>query len=79
MTLEQMKNIDIRTVDPNILVDAAEVKIDMDLPKLERMRESARQLKNPYCFKCGRIIVKLSHAETAATIDDRMESFLRTL
>ena len=78
MTYEQMKNIDIRTVDHDTLVEASKVKIDMKLPKIERMTEAVRQLKNPYIFKSGRIAVKLAYADTTATIDDRMESLLRT-
>lgn len=79
MTLEQMKAVDVRTVEAESLIDAANIKIDMDLPKLERMKESARQLGNPYCFKCGKVIVKLGYADTTATIDDRMEGFMRSL
>lgn len=77
--LEQMKNIDVRTVDRDTLVDATGVTINMDLPKRERMMDSAKRLGNPYCFRCGKVVVKLSHADTAATIDDRVESYLRTL
>jgi len=78
MTLEQMKNVDIKTVDKSTLVDADTVRVDMNLSKIERMKETARQLINPYCFKCGKIAVKLAYADTTATVDDRMESFLRT-
>jgi len=75
--LEQMKNIDIRTVDPETLVDASIVTVNLDLPKAQRMAQVAEQLGNPYCFKCGKIAVKLSYADTSATIDERMESYMR--
>jgi hypothetical protein len=78
MTLEQMKSVDIRTVDRDSLVDAAGLTIDIDLPKIERMRGVKRYLGNPYCFKCGKVAVKIGYAQTTATIDDRMESFMRT-
>jgi hypothetical protein len=74
-----MKNVDIRTVNPDTLVDMSEYKIDLDLPKNERMREFARKAGNPYCFKSRNIVVKVGYADTTATIDDRMESYLRTL
>jgi len=79
MTLEQMKSVDIRTVDINTLVDAGGIIVDMNLPKLERMTDVERQLGNPYCFKVGKVAVKIGHADTTATIDDRFESLMRTL
>jgi hypothetical protein len=79
MTLTEMKNVDIRTVSPDSLVDVSGVSVDMDLPKIERMLEFAGKVKNPYCFKSGKIIVKVSFADTSVTMDERMESYLRTL
>ena len=32
MTVEEMKNVDIRTVDPETLVDVREIEIDEGLP-----------------------------------------------
>jgi hypothetical protein len=79
MTLEQMKSVDIRTVDRNSLVDATNLVVDMDLPKIERMKRVMKYLGNPYCFRCGNVAVKLEYAQTTATIDDRIESYLWTL
>jgi hypothetical protein len=78
MTLEQMKSVDIRTVDRDTLVDATGLLVDIDLPKIERMKGVKNYLGNPYCFKCGKVAVKLGYSQTTATIDDRMESFMRT-
>ena len=77
MTLEQMKNIDIRTVDLDTLTDVNEVSINMNLPKTERMAQVIKQLGNPYCFKSGKIAVKINYADTSATIDDRIENYMR--
>ncbi|GHV32119.1 hypothetical protein FACS1894167_15000 [Synergistales bacterium] len=79
MTLDEMKNIDIRTVNPDTLVDMSGYNIDIDLPKQERMRQLVRKAGNPYCFKSNNIAVKVSYADTTATIDDRMENYLRTM
>jgi len=77
--IEAMKNIDIRTVDPATLIDIDSVIINKDLPKNERIADFIRQIGNPYCYKCGKIIVKVGFANTDITLDDRMESYLRTL
>ena len=78
MTLEQMRSVDIRTVDRGELVDATGLLVDIDLPKIERMISVKNYLGNPYCFTCGKIVVKLEYAKTSATIDDRVESYMRT-
>lgn len=76
---ENMKNVDIRTVDPDTLVDIRDVKINTDLPKQERILDFIKQIKNPYCYKCGSIIVKVSFADTESTIEDRLESYLLSI
>ena len=79
MTLEQMRDVDIRTVDPETLVDINDVVINTELPNPERILDFANQIGNVYCFKCGKLIVKIGYADTPYTIDDRMESYMRML
>lgn len=79
MTAEEMKNVNIRTVDRDALVDIHDVKIDRTLPKEERIRSFVEQIKNPYCFKCGEVVVKMAFSDTEATLEDRMEHYLRSL
>ena len=79
MTVEEMKAVDIRTVDKDVLVDIRDVKIDRTLPKEERIRSFVEQIKNPYCFKVGEVAVKMAFADTEVTLEDRMEHYLRSL
>lgn len=58
--LEAMKNVDVKTVNPDTLVDIRDVKVNVDLPKKERILDLINQIKNPYCFKCGDVIVKVT-------------------
>lgn len=78
MTVDEMKNVDIRTVDREELVDIRDVSIDRTLPKEERVRSFVQQIKNPYCFRCGDVIVKTSFANTETTLEDCIEHYLRT-
>ena len=78
-TIEELKNIDIRTVDPNTLVDLRDVKINMELPREERLIDFISQIKNPYCYKYGNAIVKISHADTEVTLEDRLERYFMSL
>ncbi len=79
MTAVEMKNVDIRTVDRDTLVDIHDVKIDRTLPKEERIRSFVEQIKNPYCFKCGEVVVKMAFSDTETTLEERMEHYLRSL
>lgn len=72
------KDVDIRTVDRNTLVDINDVNIDKKLPREQRLKDYVRQIKNPYCYKCGEAIVKISFSETTATLEDRIENYLKT-
>ncbi len=78
MTVEEMKNVDVRTVDRNALADIRDVKIDRSLPKEERIRNFVQQIRNPYVFKCGEVVVRTVFANTEATLEDRLEHYLRT-
>jgi hypothetical protein len=78
MTVEEMKNVDIRTVRREDLVDIHDVEIDQTLPKEQRIQQFVQQIKNPYCFKCGDVIVKTSFAKTDVTLEECMQHYLRT-
>ena len=77
MTVEEMKAVDIRTVDPETLVDIRDVVIDQDLPKEERIQSFVQQIRNPYCFRVGEVVVKTTFADTDVTLDERMEHYFR--
>lgn len=82
LTLEQLnelKSVDIRTVNRDDLVDLRDIKIDENLPREERVREFVKQVKNPYCFKVGKIAVSVGFTNDGVTFEQRMESFLNTL
>ena len=78
-TLDSMKNIDVRTVDPGDLVDISSVTVNTSLPREERLLDFLEQIKNPYCFLCGKTVVKISFADTEATLEDRLERYLLSL
>lgn len=80
-TMEQIKamqNVDIRTVDPAGLRDIREVKVNTDLPKRERILDFIRQIGNPYCYRHGKYVVKVSFTDTDVTLEDRMLSYIRS-
>ena len=79
MTLEEMRSVDVRTVDRDQLVDATRIRIDEGLPKEERVREFVRQVKNPYCFRVGNVVVKNVYSNDGVSLRERFEQFAKTL
>ena len=57
--MEEMKNVDPRTVNIDDLVDLRDVKIDPKLPKEERIRSYIEQIKNPYCYLYKGMVIKI--------------------
>ena len=78
MTYEQMKNVDIRTVDPATVTDAGDIHIDASLPIPKRMKNYARQAGNVYFIKVNGVLVKMGFSDTTDTINDCMERYLKT-
>ena len=64
-TLEQQRNSDIMSCDPNLLVDLREVEIDTSLPVHKRMEQFLLQVGNPYLFRVDGIVVKASYLPQA--------------
>jgi len=79
MTLEEMRSVDVRTVDRDSLMDVTQVHIDESLPKEERLKEFVRQVKNPYCFRVGNVVVKNVYSNDGVSLRERFEQFARTL
>ena len=79
MSIEEMKNVDVRTVDRDRLVDIDEIEIDDSLPPKERAAEFLRQIKNPYCFRVGTVVVKNVYSDDGVSLQERFEQFARTL
>ncbi|GFI24682.1 MAG: hypothetical protein OSJ73_14025 [Lachnospiraceae bacterium] len=77
--LQQMKQVDVRTVDRDTLMDIRDVQVDRTLPRGQRFADFLRQIGNPYCYRCGKAVVKISFADTDATLEDRLEHYLKTL
>lgn len=76
--LKAMQGIDVRSVDPDALRDIREVHVDTNLPKRERMLDFLRQIGNPYCYKHGKYVVKVSFSDTDVTLEDQLLDYIRS-
>lgn len=76
MTLEEMRSVDIRTAGPEGLVDIRTVHIDGVLSQEEKRKEFIRQVKNPYCFRVGNVIVKSVYSGDGVSLNERFEELV---
>ena len=60
-----------------ILVDIRDVSVSKELTREERISEFIRQIKDPYCFKCGRFTVRACFAADGATLEDCIKGIIR--
>ena len=79
MNIEEMRNVDIRTVCAEQLADRRNIVIDQRLPRKDRLRQYIRQVGNPYCYLDDGVIVKVSFSNTKETIEDRLEAYIRSM
>lgn len=79
MSIEELKDVDIRTVEPESLVDILEISISEELPTEERVAEFVKQVRNPYCFRIGNVVVKNVYSNDGVSLRDRFVQYVRTL
>ena len=72
------KNMKGSTADEQ-LVDIRDVKIDRTLPTEERIRSFVEQIRDPYKFKVGDVVVKVSFANTQNTITDNFINMIASM
>lgn len=61
------------------LVDIRDVKIDRSMSVEDRMKSYVEQIKNPYMFKVGNTVVRVSYANTQSTINDNFVNLLASM
>ena len=76
--LKAMQEVDVRTVNREALRDIRDVENNASLPKGERILDFIRQIGNPYCYRHGDYVVKISFTDTDVTLEERMLSYIRS-
>lgn len=77
--LGDMSKITIDKIDKSTLVDITAVKIDDTLPEEERMKNYLLQIKNPYCFMCGKTPVRICFKEDGKELGDSLKQYFFSL
>jgi len=73
---DAMKNIPLDQINRDNLIDIQSITVDKTLTKEERIADFIRQIGNPYCFKCGKFIVKARYADNGPSLEECLQSIL---
>lgn len=74
--LEKMRQIDIRSVSIDTLVDIRDVEIDARLDKSKKIEMYLQQVKNPYCVKYKNIMIQMQFSNSGQSLDKKMEQYI---
>lgn len=58
------------------LADIQTITVDQTLSKEERIAEFLRQIKNPYCFKCGKFTVQAQFSPNGVSLEDCLKQII---
>ena len=61
------------------LVDIRDVVIDKSLTLEERVRSYVEQIRDPYCFKVGDVVVRVSYADKDKSLTDSFTSMIASM
>jgi uncharacterized protein with PIN domain len=70
--LEELKKVDVRTVDVSVLEEIEKIEINSSLSARERWVDFAEKIKNPFCFICNGMVVKVSYSETKESLENKL-------
>lgn len=73
--LMYLLEVDIETVGSNELAHMEDVTIDSSLPAIKRMMAYLDQVRNPYCFLCGKTPVKICFASEGEALSEKIKAY----
>ena len=73
--LEVMSRQNIETIDRKELVDLSTIHIRQDLPQVEKILDFLEQIKNPYCFLCGDVPVRVCFTDDGPKLGQTLENY----
>ena len=76
--LNELSEININSIERSSLTDVRWIKQNDKFSRTERFLNYLNEVKNPYCFCCDDIAVKISFASNARTLQEIFTNFLIT-
>ena len=74
--LEEVREVDVRSVPRSNLIDLQEIRIDHSQPIEQRGKEFVTKVKNSYCLKVGDVVVKVDFNPEGLSFEKQFEKML---
>jgi len=78
-SITAMRDVDVRTVDKDSLVDLKDVPVNENLIGYERLLDYVRRIGNPYCYIYKGVVIKEKFTENGKTLEECLEQYIGTL
>ena len=75
--LAQLKKENFLEISPEDATELKDIKIDKRLAPEQRMKSLLEQVGNPYVYRVGEMVVKVSFSGGGRTLQDCMEDYLK--
>ncbi|WP_440896991.1 DUF6870 family protein [Amphibacillus sp. Q70] len=76
--LGAMSEQNIETLEKNELVNISTINIKNELTHEKKILDFLEQIRNPYCFRCGDVPVRVCFSESGTTLETALqELFIR--
>ena len=73
--LEVMSQQNIETTNRKELADLSAIHIRQDLSYEEKILDFLEQIKNPYCFLCGDVPVRVCFTDNGPNLGQTLENY----
>jgi hypothetical protein len=73
--LEDMSRQNIETIDRKELADITAIHIRQDLPHNEKVLAFLEEIKNPYCFLCGDVPVRVCFSDNGLELGQTLQNY----
>ena len=74
--IDGFMSVNMNTVEVEKLADITTLELDNSFPKEKRLAYVLEKLKNPLCFRCGSMAIKLEFDDTALPLQEVLTNFL---
>ena len=74
--IDGFMSVNMETVNMEGLTDISTLELDNSLPKEKRLEYVLEKLKNPFCFRYGKMGIKLEFDDNAPPMSEVLTSFL---
>jgi hypothetical protein len=67
------------TYDPEELADIEDIEINPEMPWPERMKKYLQNIRNPYVYKCGKMVVRERYNPNGKSLDEAITAYLSSI